>query len=139
MSTRANIVFIDHELKNKTVKELEKESYCIMYCHHNGDLLGKSIKKAIQHSLKRIEDYPYVTMNIINYIVNKNRKDIENEKLLGFGISNYLNFDIEYLYIIDTINYYIHCYEVEFDDIELNKLGKKLYSIKYYTLGEPIE
>lgn len=138
MSTRANIIFIDHELKNKTVKNLEKESYCIMYCHNDGypDGLGKLIREATRYAYDRVKDSVYLTMNIINYVSNKNRKDIQNNKLTGYGISKYINFDIEYLYIIDTENTLIHCYEIDYGDIEKNKIGEKLYTEIYYI---PVE
>lgn len=125
MSTRANIVFLKNcKLETDRLKDIENLAYLIMYCHSDGypEGLGKLISEAIKYTEKREYDIDYRTMCILNYICNKNREDIKNQNLTGFGISTELASDIEYIYLINITSEKVECYEIEFNAYKLGKL-----------------
>ena len=127
MSTRGQTVFIkDIELKTDRLRDIEKNAYCIVYHHWDSypDGVGEVLKKGIEMSQNRIKinDIEYATMNIINYLTNKSREDIEKGNVTGFGICNELYDDIEYIYIINMTTKELKCYEYDFGDHYLGEL-----------------
>lgn len=121
MSTRAQILILDKNIdyKNsyKYPQELIHYCYCLFYIHCDGypEGLGKDLEDYIKSNgaQTRLNDVEYLSANILPYLKDTTRKDMEKEHdYTGFGISKEIHGDIEYLYIINLHDYKIICVDM---------------------------
>ena len=133
MATRANICVLDLDtkLKNYTVSALEKHSSLIIYNHWDGypEGLGEILKEFVDSEVGqgRFFDESYFKASLVTWICDRNRQDmIDNCDNTGFGIQDYLNDDIDYLYVIDMSERTLTCYRNDrlgsFDSIEFEHM-----------------
>ncbi len=116
MATRANICVLDINLNKYTMEDLEKHSSLIIYNHWDGypEGLGEILKAFVDSDVGkgRFYDESYFKASLVTWVCDRNRQDmIDKCNNTGFGIQDYFNGDIDYLYVIDMANKELVCYQ----------------------------